>query len=200
VDFFEAWLCLEKNTFITSVMEGGLTVEDEYTPATWLGADMGSQVDHNAVWVALGDGTGGQIGLWSQEYDLEPRERKQPLRVIFFDSEGEMDGCCKAVDFRAFMRILGSFPPGKFLEDLGDVTRYVGHVENGKLWAMLDDEEPVEDAMEAARLAAGHRAFLSFLEDVWGVGPASQAEVEAWETECEAIGKDFEAFCNKFQE
>jgi len=163
-EFFEAWLCLKNNAFLDNVMEGGLAADSEYTPSSWLGGN--EDVDKHAVWIAIGDGTGGQLGLWDQNWEDSSKPRL--LRPIFFDSEG-CDNACLAPDFKSLLRIVAALPIEQEVGDWRDVMRCLQVPEiasNGELWSaeVLADCEPLKGEAAIAAVKTGHAKFRQFLQ------------------------------------
>ena len=67
-DFVEAAAMLRGNAFLDACIEGGLSVETgKFGPAHWMGDETGDSAKQ-VVWVALADGTGGQVALWNEAH------------------------------------------------------------------------------------------------------------------------------------
>eukprot|EP00930_Biecheleria_cincta_P088513 TRINITY_DN77758_c0_g1_i1.p1 TRINITY_DN77758_c0_g1~~TRINITY_DN77758_c0_g1_i1.p1 ORF type:complete len:253 (+),score=40.69 TRINITY_DN77758_c0_g1_i1:66-824(+) len=195
-DFFAAWLCLAENAFVEAVMKGGLAADSQYTPASWLGGDDDSVVDKHAVWIAIGDGSGSQVGLWNQNWNAE--SDVPMLRVIFFDSEG-CDNHCIGLDFKDFIRIIATLPVNPVKVCMSDATRYMG--QSADSWQRCLDESTEEnDEGTVAAIQAGHAELLRFLSEVWSTSPATTAEIQAWKLQWQPVEEEFEAFCNEFGE
>lgn len=200
-EFFEAWLCLKGNAFIDAVMEGGLAIETRDSPGSWMGADLveGESLtlpDYHSVWIALADGTGGQIGLWNENWEDPSSEAL--LRVVFFDSEG--DTRALAPDFPSFLRSIAvlSLEPFCYMSDMSRCVGYIGA--RGELFEQLEGEELRDEPEELERVKAGKQEFLRFLADVWGVTtPIDKAEVETWQEGLNKTSKAVEAFVDKFR-